>query len=134
MSSQSAPKVKKNSNASRNNKSRMKAVKKIVTEAWEKNQNPNFFGGAPVMDPSGRIVSIDIQALGFVAEVFEDEYVHDKLVEAFRKNNIHYRGYCEEDIPEPIKKKVEIWPPKPKLPVFAMKAYDLQSYFSQLIR
>ena len=59
-------------------------------------------------------ISIDIQAMGFVAEVFEDEYVHDKLVEALRKNNIHYKGYGEEDIPEPIKKKVESWAPKAK--------------------
>ena len=125
---------KKNNNSARDKNARMRSIKKIVTEAWEKNQNPNFFGGCPVLDPSGRIVSIDIQALGFVAEVFEDEYINDKLVEAFRKNNIHYRGHTEEDIAEPIKKKVETWPPKPKLPVFVMTAYEVQSYFSQLIR
>ena len=65
MSSRSTnqPKVKKNSNALRNNKIRIKAIKKNVGDAWEKDKNPYFFGGAPVLDQSGRIVTIDIQDL-----------------------------------------------------------------------
>ena len=132
MSNPAAP--KKNSNASRKNKTRLRAIQKNVKDSWEQNNNPNLFGGAPVLDPSGRIVTIEVHALGFVAKVFEDQYVHDKLIEAFRKNNIHYKGFSEEEIQGTIKKKVESWPPKPKHPIFVMKAYDIQSYFSQLIR
>ena len=67
-----------------------------------------------------------------MAEAFEDEYVNNKLMEAFRKNNIHYKGFTDDQVK--IKKKVETWPPKPKVPIFELKAYPLQSYFSQLIR
>ena len=125
---------KKNSNSSRKEKTRLRAIGKNVTDSWEKSRNPNLFGGAPVLDPSGRIISIQIHALGFVAEVFEDQYVHDKLLEAFRKNNVHYKGFSDGQIKGKIKKRVESWPPKPKLPIFALKAYAIQSYFSQLIR
>ena len=78
--------AKKNTNVSRGNKARMKNMRKIVMEAWEKAGNPNFFGGSPVLDPSGRIISIEIHALGYVAKVFEEANIQEKLVEAFRKN------------------------------------------------
>ena len=122
-------------NAARNQKSRLRKIKKHVSDSWEKSQNPNLFGGGPVLDPSGRIVSMNVSAYGYVAEVFEDQYVHDKLMEAFRKNNIHFKGFTEEElVGKPIKKKVVTWPPQPPLPIFIMKSYPLQSYLSQLIR
>ena len=79
----------KTSNASRDQKRRIDTIKKEVSKSWEKSKNPNLFGGGPVLDPTGRIVSLDIVAYGLVAEVFEDEYVHDKLMEAF-----HKEGHC----------------------------------------
>ena len=88
-----------------------------------------------MLDPTGRIVSLDIVAYGFVAEVFEDEYVHDRLMEAFKKNKEQFILFdLAEQHEFRIKKKVESCPPKPLLPIFLMKSYNLQSYFSQLIR
>ena len=67
----------------------------MLDDAWEKIKDPNFFGDAPVLGPSGGIVSIDIQALRLLADVLEDEYINDKLVKALRKNNLYYTGFCE---------------------------------------
>ena len=76
-------------NTARDNKRRLAAIKKQVKDSWEACRNPNYFGGAPVMDPTGKIIAIDVSAFGFVAEVFEDSYVQEKLLESFRKNNVH---------------------------------------------
>merc|ERR1719245_151646 len=85
----------KQNNAARDQKRRIKSIKKEVSQSWEKLNNPNLFGGGPVLDPSGRIFSLDIIAYGFVAEVFEDEYVHGKLIEAFYKNNEYLKKNSE---------------------------------------
>ena len=123
------------SNASRDQKRRIDTIKKEVAKSWEKSLNPNLFGGGPVLDPTGRIVSLDIVAYGFVAEVFEDEYVHDRLMEAFKKNKEQFILFdLAEQHEFRIKKKVEPCPPKPPPPIFQMKLYNLQSYLSQLIR
>ena len=86
------------------------------------------------MDPTGKIIGIDVSAFGFVAEVFEDSYVQEKLLESFRKNNIHYNGLDDEEIDGSIKSSVESAAPKPDKPIFVLKAYAVQSYLSQLIR
>ena len=41
-----------------------------MNESWSKAQNPNLFGGGPVVDNSGKIISVEISAFGFVAEFF----------------------------------------------------------------
>ena len=33
-----------------------------VNESWSKAQNPNLFGGRPVVNNSGKIISVDISA------------------------------------------------------------------------
>ena len=35
-----------------------------------KSQNPNMFGSYPVVDITGKIISVEIAAYGFVAEFF----------------------------------------------------------------
>ena len=62
-------KVKVN-NLGRDQGRRMNAIKKKVNESWSKAQNPNLFGGGPVVDNSGKIISVEISAFGFVAEFF----------------------------------------------------------------
>ena len=54
-------------NAARNQRSRLGKIKKQVSYSWGKSQNPNLFGGGPVLDPSGRIVSMNVSAYGYVA-------------------------------------------------------------------
>ena len=91
----------------------MKTIRKQVDESWGNSRNPNLFGGALVLGPSGRIVSIDTSSYGFVAEVFEDEYVQEQLLKAFRKNNIHYKGFNDEDLDKSTKKNIDSWPRHP---------------------
>ena len=43
-----------------------------MNESWSKAQNPNLFGGGPVVDNSGKNISVEISAFGFVAEFFKD--------------------------------------------------------------
>ena len=121
-------------NTARDNKRRLAAIKKQVQDSWEASRNPNYFGGAPVTDPTGKIIAIDVSAFGFVAEVFEDSYVQEKLLESFRKNNVHYNGLNDAEIEGSIKSSVEAAAPKPDKPIFILKAYAVQSYLSQLIR
>ena len=64
---------KRMNNLGRDQGRRMDAIKKKVNESWSKAQNPNLFGGGPVVDNSGKIISVDISAFGFVAEFFESE-------------------------------------------------------------
>ena len=131
----------KANNASRDHKRRISNIKKEVSLSLDKSQNPNLFGGGPVLDPTGRIVSLDIIAYRFVAQVFEEEYIHDKLIEAFQKNSEYFStnsDYFKEVLAGKaqvkLKKNVQSCPPKPPLPIFVMKSYNLQSYLSQLIR
>ena len=57
-------------------------------DGWTKSQNPKMFGGCTVLDNTGKIISVEISAFGFVAEFFEGEEIQTRLIEAFRKNNI----------------------------------------------
>ena len=126
-------KVKVN-NLGRDQGRRMNAIKKKVNESWSKAQNPNLFGGGPVVDNSGKIISVEISAFGFVAEFFESEEIQTRLIEAFRKNNLEFTGKNEDDLEDGIKQDVAEFPPEPDVPIFLLKAYPLQSYFSKLIR
>ena len=91
-------------NKARDIERKVKAIEKNVTEAWEKYQNPNIFGGGPVIDPQGKIVSLNIKAYGHVAAFFEQESVQRELREAVRKNNFEFAGYDQENVDN--KKKV----------------------------
>ena len=66
----------------------MTNIKKKVDESWTKSQNPNMFGGCPVVDNRGKIISVEVAAYGFVAEFFESEEIQTQPIEAFRKKNI----------------------------------------------
>ena len=112
----------------------MPGIRKNVTASWEKSKDPNLFGGCPVTGPTGRIVKIDVAAFGFVAEFFEQEDIQIRLIEAFRKNNLHFQGFEKEVLENSIKEGVDAFPPQPKVPIFLLKSYGLQSYLSQLIR
>ena len=89
---------KMSKNKARDIERKVKAIEKNVTEAWEKYQNPNIFGGGPVIDPQGKIVSLNIKAYGHVAAFFEQESVQRELREAVRKNNLEFAGYDQENV------------------------------------
>ena len=112
----------------------MANIKKKVDESWTKSQNPNMFGGCPVVDNTGKIISVEVAAYGFVAEFFESEEIQTRLIEAFRKNNIEFTGKKDEDLDDSIKNNVAEFPSEPDVPIFLLAAYPLQSYFSKLIR
>ena len=124
----------KTKNVARDVERKMKAIRKNVKASWEKCHNPNMFGGYPVVDPNGKIISIEVAAYGFVAEFFEEEDIQKRLIEAFRKNTLNFGGYEKEDLEKSIKENVESLAPEPPLPIFLMKSYPLQSYLSQLTR
>ena len=108
---------------------------KNVEDAWKKHQNPNHFGGWPVVDGQGKIVSISITAYGHVAKLFEEEGIQKRLEEAFRRNNLEYTGFEDQELENGIKKGVKSKVvPEPPLPIFLMKSYALQSYLSTLMR
>ena len=125
---------KKVNNMKRDQDRRMVNIKKKVNESWTKSQNPNMFGGCPVVDNTGKIISVEISAFGFVAEFFESEEIQTRLIEAFRKNNIEFTGKKDEDLDDGIKHNVAEFPPEPDVPIFLLGSYPLQSYFSKLIR
>ena len=60
-------------------------IKKKVNESWTKSQNPNMFGGCPVVDNTGKMISVEISTFVFVAEFFESEEIQTRLIEAFKK-------------------------------------------------
>ena len=124
----------KTNNLARDQGRRMEAIRKKVQESWSKSQNPNMFGACPVVDNSGKIISLEIASFGFLAEFFESEEVQKGLIEACRRNNLEFTGHDEEDLTEGIKDSVDAFPPEPEVPIFLLKSYPLQSYFSQLIR
>ena len=70
----------------------MTDIKKKVNKSWAKSQNPNTFGGCPVVDNTGKIIFVEIAAYGFVAEFFESEDIQTRLIEAFRRNNLRKEG------------------------------------------
>ena len=76
-----------------------------VNESWSKAQNPNLFGGGPVVNNSGKIISVDIPALGSVAEFFESEEIQTRLIEAFRRNNLEFTGKKEEELDDGIEQQ-----------------------------
>jgi hypothetical protein len=39
---------------------RMGQIRKKVKESWSKSQNPNIFGGRPVVDNKGKIISLEM--------------------------------------------------------------------------
>ena len=112
----------------------MTNIKKKVDESWTKSQNPNMFGGCPVVANTGKIISVEVAAYGFVAEFFESEEIQTRLIEAFRKNNIEFTGKKDEELDDGIKNNVAEFPPEPDVPIFLLNSYPLQSYFSKLIR
>ena len=124
----------KNTNKARGLDRKINAIGKNVTDAWEMLNNPNMFGGGPVADPQGKLVSLNIKAYGHVAKFFEQDSVQTGLMEAFRKNNLEYAGFNDADMEHSIKKTVDSKPPEPPIPFFLMKAYPLQSYLSTLMR
>ena len=121
------------SNKARGIERKITVIAKNATEAWEKLQNPNCFGGGPVTDPQGKLISLDITAFGHLAKFFEEPDVQARLREAIRKNNLEFSGY-DEGAAVAIKKSVESGPPPPPIPIFLMKSYNIQSYLSTLIR
>ena len=60
----------------------MGAIRKKVQESWSKSQNPNMFGVCPVIDNTGKIISLEIASFGFLAEFFEQEDIQRRLIEA----------------------------------------------------
>ena len=124
----------KSTNKARDVDRKFSAIGKNVTDAWQKLKNPNMFGGGPITDPQGKIISLNIKAFGHIAKFFEEDDIQTRLIEACRKNNLDYSGFDEEDMEDTIKKKVESKLPEPPLHIFLMKAYPLQSYLSTVIR
>ena len=59
-----------------------------MNKSWAKSQNPNMFGGCPVVDNTGKIISVEIAAYGFVAEFFESKKIQTQRIEVFRRNNL----------------------------------------------
>ena len=51
----------------------MTNIKKKVNKSQAKSQNPNMFGGCNVVDNTGKIISVEIAAYGFVVEFFQSE-------------------------------------------------------------
>ena len=74
-------------NKARSIERKLTSVKKNVADAWEKFEYPNLFGGGPITDPQGRIVSLEITAFGHVAKFFEEDDVQNRLREAIRTNS-----------------------------------------------
>ena len=93
-----------------------------------------MFGGCPVVDNTGKIISVGIAAYGFVAEFFESEEIQTRLIEAFRRNNLIFKGKKDEDLDDGIKNNEAEFPPDSDMPIFLLSSYSLQSYFSELIR
>ena len=111
----------------------MGAIREKVNESWSKAQNPNLFGGGPVVDNSGKIISVDISAFGFVAEFFESDEIQTRLIEAFRKNNLEFTGKKKDDLEDGINDHVTEFPPEQDVPIILLNSYPLQLYFSKLI-
>ena len=90
-------------------------IKKKVNESWTKSLNPNMFGGCPVVDNTGKMISVEISTFGFVAEFFESEEIQTRLIDAFRKNNMEFTGKKYEDLDDDgIEHNVAEFPPEPR--------------------
>ena len=57
----------------------MTNIKKKVNKSQAKSQNPNMFGDCPVVDNTGKIISVEIAVYGFVAEFFQSEEIQPSL-------------------------------------------------------
>ena len=77
---------KKVNNMKRDQERRMVNIKKKVNESWTKFQNPNMFGGCPVLDNTGKIISVEVSAFGFVAEFFESEDSSHRSIQSSHQN------------------------------------------------
>ena len=60
--------------------------------------------------------------------------IQKRLEEAFRRNNLEYTGFEDQELETGIKKGIKSKVPEPPLPIFLMKSYALQSYLSTLMR
>ena len=49
---------------------KISTIGRNATDAWEKLECPNVFGGGPVLDPQGKLISLNITAFGHV-EIFK---------------------------------------------------------------
>ena len=64
-----------------------------------------MFDGCPVVDNTGKIISVEIAAYGFVAEFFESKKIQTQRIEVFRRNNLESTGKKYEDLNDGIKKR-----------------------------
>ena len=78
---------------------------KKVNKSWAKSQNPNMFDVCPVVDNTGKIVSVEIAAYGFIAEFLESKKIQTQRIEVFRRNNLESTGKKYEDLNDGIKKR-----------------------------
>ena len=47
-------------NKARDIERKISAISKNATDAWEKSECPNCFGGGPVIDPQGKLISMKL--------------------------------------------------------------------------
>ena len=64
-----------------------------------------MFDGCPVVDNTGKIISVEIAAYGFVAEFFESKKIQTQRIEVFRRNNLKLTGKKYEALNDRIKKR-----------------------------
>ena len=64
-----------------------------------------MFDVCPVVDNTGKIISVEIAAYGFVAEFFESKKIQTQRIEVFRRNNLELTGKKYEDLNDGIKKR-----------------------------
>ena len=57
-------------NKTRDMERKITAITKNAKGAWEKLEYPNLFGGGPVMDPQGKLISLNIMAFGHNSSFF----------------------------------------------------------------
>ena len=86
------------SNLARAIKRKEAALEKTVADTWTTLQNPNFFGGFPIEDPSGKLISVKIHAYGHLAKFFEEDDIQERMAACIRKNNLEYSGQTAENV------------------------------------
>ena len=64
-----------------------------------------MFDVCPVVDNTGKIVSVEIAAYGFIAEFLESKKIQTQRIEVFRRNNLESTGKKYEDLNDGIKKR-----------------------------
>ena len=58
----------------------MTNIKQKVNKNCAKSQNAYMFGGFPVFDNTGKIISMQIAAYGFVGDFFEIKEIQTRLL------------------------------------------------------